>query len=131
MPSYKRQRKILVRRIEDVARLGMHNSDERRIVHLRQELLVFDSDRLRERANRFGIDLIAMVGPWETDSLHMWLKDKEQIKARRVIAEARFEWWKKWIGLLSPVISIIISLLAVAFAALALYLQLTGKLPAK
>ena len=79
---------------------------------------------------RFGINLAENVGPWETDEARMWLREKEQTKARRLINEARFDWWKKWVGLLSPALSVIISLLALMLAALALYLQLRGKIPA-
>ena len=58
---------------------------------------------------RFGINLIEAVGPWASDDVRLWLEAREQAKARRVIADAQFDWWKKWISLLSPVASVVIA----------------------
>jgi hypothetical protein len=70
------------------------------------------------------VDLVGAVDPWRTDEVRKWLNEPELARAKRVISEARFAWWKKWVDLLSPVASIVISLLAFGLAALALYLQL-------
>ena len=52
----------------------------------------------------------------------------------KVIEEARFAYYKRWIDTLTPIASVlialasaVISLLAVTLAAIALYLQLVGK----
>ena len=104
----------------------------RQIGELEEELNMVESVHLRKRAERFGIDLVNAVGPWMTHAVipgRMWLEEREQAKARRVISDARFEWWKKWIGLVSPVASVLIALMAFVLAGVALYLQVTGKLP--
>jgi len=87
------------------------------------------SSELREEGMRFGVDIGESVGPWYTDDTRKWLEDTEQAKARRVIEGIRFEWWKKWIGLVSPVASVLIALMAFMLASVALYLQVTGKIP--
>jgi hypothetical protein len=90
----------------------------------------YDSLILEDEAGRLGIDLHSTVGPWfeSANKRFTWLEEREQAAARRIISEARFAWWKKWIDLLSPALSVVISLLAFALAAIALYLQVTGKL---
>jgi len=126
MSSYKRQRKALIQEIAKVEKFAVHESDDRRVKILKVELLILDSEQLRERASQFGIDLVSSVGPWEADDTRLWLAERVQINARRLLEQARFEWWQKWVGLLSPVISTIIALLALILAAFALYLQLSG-----
>jgi hypothetical protein len=131
MDQYRNERTALIRKLERMESIAVHDSDDRRVKELRTELLVLETDELRERASGFGIDLVSAVGPWETDDRRMWLPKKEQNKARRLIADTRFEWWKKWISVLSPVVSVVIALLAFMVAVLALYLQLKGKFPSK
>jgi hypothetical protein len=95
------------------------------------ELKVLESDRLRAKARRWGLELVgSAVGSWETDAENRyWLgQDKQYALAERLISEARFAAVKKWVDLLSPILSVIISVLAFALAALALYFQWTGKL---
>jgi|ERR1041385_2333471 hypothetical protein len=129
MYRQKSERRALIRKLARMESIAIHDSDDRRVKDLRIDLLVLEADELREEASGLGIDLVSAVGPWETDDKRMWLQRKEQNKARQVIADARFEWWKKWIGILSPVLSVIIALLALMVAGLALYLQLKGRLP--
>lgn len=98
------------------------------IGELENQLDAVESHHLSQRAKRFGIDLKEAVGPWNSNGRgREWLEDKYQIKAAQVISDARYAWWKKWVDLLSPVLSVIMSLLAVAIAGFALYLQVTGK----
>jgi hypothetical protein len=129
MYRQKSERRALIRKLARMESIAIHDSDDRRVKDLRIDLLVLEADELREEASGLGIDLVSAVGPWETDDKRMWLQRKEQNKARQVLADARFEWWKKWIGILSPVLSVIIALLALMVAGLALYLQLKGRLP--
>jgi hypothetical protein len=145
MSAYRKTRKELSRRIaalEKQSRNARYTSQDeanqasseyyREIGELEEELNVVESSRLRKKAMRFGVDLNEGFGPWMTHAVipgRKWLEEKEQSKAHRAIREAQMEWWRKWITLLSPVASVIIALLAFALAALALYLQITGKLP--
>jgi hypothetical protein len=127
MYRHRSERRALIRKLERMESIAIHDSDDRRVKEMRIDLLVLEADELRERASELGIDLVSAVGPWETDDKRMWLQRKEQNKARKVIADARFEWWKKWIAVLSPVLSVVIALLALMVASLALYLQVKGK----
>lgn len=81
---------------------------------LENRLAVLESSRLKHEAARFGIDLIRAVGPWysESNRRYEWLKEPEQIAASQIIREARFAWWKKWLELLVPILSLIIAILA-------------------
>src|ERR1041384_8885640 len=98
MYRQKSERRALIRKLARMESIAIHDSDDRRVKDLRIDLLVLEADELREEASGLGIDLVSAVGPWETDDKRMWLQRKEQNKARQVIADARFEWWKKWIG---------------------------------
>lgn len=101
MSGYNKERKALVHQIARLGSYAIHSSDEQRLARLKLELMVMDSDDLRERAMRFDINLVEAVGPWHTDETRMWLREKEQTNARRLIREAQFDWWKRWIGLLA------------------------------
>jgi cell division septum initiation protein DivIVA len=129
MSAYKKERKALKRRIADLEKESASVDDAQKIARCKLELKVLESSYLQKRAARFGIDLVEAVGPWYTDEARRWLNEKEQAKAHQVIADARFDWWKKWIGVISPVASVIIALVAIMLAVLALYLQITGKIP--
>jgi len=65
----------------------------------------------------------------------MWLEEWRQAPVQKVIDDARFAYYKKWIDTLTPTASVlialasaVISLFAVTLAGVALYLQLAGKL---
>jgi hypothetical protein len=144
MSAYKKARKELEHKIDELHKesrvihlvdddefLQISSEHNQQIADLENELDAVESHHLIERAKNFGVDLKEAVGPWYTDHRsRSWLPDKDQVRANRVIGDARFAWWKKWVELLSPVLSVVISLLAVALAALALYLQLKGNIPA-
>jgi len=99
-----------------------------------------ESDELRRRAAKYGLDLTQApgVGPWTSDPIdpkRIWLEEWRQAPAHKAIEEARFAYYKKWINTLTPIASVlialasaVISLFAVTLAAVALYLQLVGKL---
>ena len=73
---------------------------------------------------RFGIEETFGSG-WQLDvrGERFYLKDGARARARKLITEARYNYWKRWIDLLSPVLSLIISFLAFLIAVVALYLQ--------
>ena len=99
------------------------------ILALEDQLRALPSDELRSRAMRFGIDLVGAVESWEHSGSYgtaTWLTEKGQAKATRLIAEARFAYWERWIKIVNPVASVIIALLAFAVAALALWFRLHG-----
>ena len=127
--SYRNQRRQLV------ARLGRAKSevsiDTKRVRDLETDLKVLKSDRLWRRANRWGISNRSEIGPWETNSdLTLWWlnSDNRLVEAKKVIDNAKHTYIKKWVDLLSPILSVIISILAFLLAALALYLQFVGRI---
>lgn len=124
--SYKAERRRLLERQQALA---LAPSGDAKIKEIEIKLKVLESNRLREKAKKWGIDLTEAVGPWETDDARMWIsQDKHYAQAEKIISEAQYAYWRKWVDLISPVASVVISLLAFALAALALYLQLVGRL---
>jgi len=101
------------------------------------ELRWMQTAKLRRRAKKFGLELQPhgwlIVGEepyWETNphTNRTYLSDAGIEKLSHEIVDARFAYWKRWVEILAPTASVIISLLALGLAALALYLQLTGML---
>jgi hypothetical protein len=135
---YKSERKRYLRELSDLYQQLPFIPDphspsieiEAQIKDARWYVKVLDSLLLEDEAGRFGVDLREAVGPWfdSHNKRFTWIEEREQTAARQIINEARFKWWKKWIDLLSPALSVVISLLAFALAAIALYLQIAGKL---
>src|SRR5262245_13905522 len=76
----------------------------------------FKTHLLRKKAESFGIELPPHADDqyWYehrfTDS--RYLSDKGIAKANRDIADARFAYWKRWIDVVSPVITVLISIAA-------------------
>jgi hypothetical protein len=104
--------------------------DPEKIKRLEVELKVLESDRLRQQARRWNLELYgSAVGSWETDSYRQWLPQAQQYAlAEKLISEARFALIKKWVDLLSPILSVVISISAFVLALLALYFQWTGRI---
>ena len=85
--------------------------------------------RLTKQAEKFGIDLPAFDDFLFWDQIphtgvHL-LTESALSKLNREITDARFAYWKRWIDVLSPVLSVIIALLALVISGIALYLQLS------
>jgi hypothetical protein len=105
--------------------------DPQKVRRIEVELKVLESDRLRAKARRWGLELVgSAVGSWETDENNRyWLgQDKQYAAAEKLISDVRYAAFKKWVDLLSPILSVVISILAFVLAALALYFQWTGKI---
>lgn len=126
MSQYRNARRRLEREItklEEESRV-IHASDDdeflqisseynHQIAELQNELDAVESRHLSQRAKRFGIDLQEAVGPWYSDHRgRLWLEDKYRVKASQAISDARFAWWRKWLELLVPILSLIIAILA-------------------
>lgn len=88
------------------------------------ELAVLEARRLFRLAKRYGavgtpqqeIDDPAQTG----DQSRRYFKPHNQEAFERMIADARFALWKKWIDLLSPVISIVIAIIALIVSIIAI-----------
>jgi hypothetical protein len=95
---------------------------------LEDDLRVFERLDLEEQARPFGIDLYPMVQPpgsaslWEaTNDGRRVLTEAGFIRAKNLIIEARMNYWKRWIDILAPIASTIISIIALIVAIIALY----------
>jgi hypothetical protein len=100
--------------------------------YLELQIEALEADRLQKRAAQFGLYELPPREAYEPKTegvagFYYFLPHHKE-RLYRMIADARFNWWKKWIDIISPVASVIISLLAFALAALALYLQITKRI---
>jgi hypothetical protein len=78
--------------------------DPEKIKRLEVELKVLESDRLRQQARRWNLELYgSAVGSWETDSYRQWLPQAQQYAlAEKLISEARFALIKEMGGSSQP-----------------------------
>ena len=136
MSRYKKDHQRVTRQLSELKRDSP--GDTRQLDVLDAELRLLESDELRRREAKYGLDLTQApgVGPWTSDAINpkrMWLEQWRPTPVRKVIEEARFAYYKRSIDTLTPIASVlialasaVISLLAVTLAAIALYLQLVG-----
>ncbi|HSS19317.1 MAG TPA: hypothetical protein VLL54_04530 [Pyrinomonadaceae bacterium] len=125
--SYRKERKRLLAEITKAKQLPPDPQKAR--LH-ETDLRVLDSDRLWQRAEWWGLSR-SDLGPWEHDpeTGRWWFPaDQRFDEAKKQFAEGRYAVVKKWVDLLSPIASLVISILAFALAALALYLELIGRI---
>jgi hypothetical protein len=87
----------------------------------------FETHLLRKKCESFGIELPPYDDDqyWDTYKFtdSHYLSDKGKAKANRDIVDARFAYWKRWIDVMSPVATVLISVVALILAGLSLYLQ--------
>ena len=62
MYRHRSERRALIRKLERMESIAIHDSDDRRVKEMRIDLLVLEADELRERASELGIDLVSAVG---------------------------------------------------------------------
>lgn len=101
---------------------------------LEEDLDVFETLELKEQAELFGIS----ISPQDSDSLALakfwdktrddrsFLTEKGRAVVKNRIIDARFSYWKRWIDIVTPIASTIISISALLLAAPALYLQVSS-----
>lgn len=98
---------------------------------LEEDLNVLETLELQEQAKSFGIELIPdntgyIKGTdyWDkTRDGRTCLTERGMTVAKNRIIDARLAYWKRWIDIVTPIVSIIFSVIALLIAALALYLQ--------
>lgn len=99
----------------DMIGFALNNDDFERN-HLKMEIKVLEAERLHDIATKYGI---SSFPPHEIYDPQM--KDvkprpifSEQSKAQlhKMISEARFNWWKKWMELLVPILALVVAILA-------------------
>src|ERR1044072_597537 len=96
------------------------------------------TERLKRRAKKYRVvipeydwDIPTPQAHWEENEYTgvRYFSDFGETSLEDAIDTARFDWWKRWIGLLSPVASVVLALMAFLLALTALVLQVTGRLP--
>jgi hypothetical protein len=85
------------------------------------ELRRLETEKLQRDIQRFGITAIFASG-WKLDARggEWYLSEEAMTTARNMIKEARYNYWKKWFDLLVPILSFIVSILALLVAIIAL-----------
>ena len=103
-----------------------------------EQLRWSETSGLRIKAFRFGIELPPHDDKTCWDSAHFWekvgaaytpaqtLTPKGIAILSRQISEARLNYWKRWVEIVSQITTVLIALFALAISLLALYLQLFG-----
>lgn len=92
--------------------------------HLIMELEVLEADYLRKKAARYGLYQFPSQETYDpkiegiAPRVYFLPHNKEQFY--KMIADAKFNHWKKWIDFLSPIIATIISLIALVVSIVAL-----------
>lgn len=150
MSDYRRQRRALLRQLAEIEKakegylmrlkdarpeeLQLHNAplfqyNDRRY-HLEMELEVLEAKHLLKLAEKWGYEgpLVQqqMYDPHYTGvEPRPFFTPQNKALMRKIITDARRRRIKEWVEIISPVASVVISLLAFLLAALALYLQVT------
>jgi hypothetical protein len=95
--------------------------------YLEEDLHVLETVGLQAQARFYGIDLFPTEGRigdpelWVTTfNGRRFLTEHGLEGAQRLITEARFNYWKRWIDIVAPVASTIISIIALIVAIVAL-----------
>jgi hypothetical protein len=117
--SYRKERKQLA---SQLAQAKADNPTDSQARSLEVDLRILDSNQLWRRAMRWGLSR-SDIGPWESDreNTRLWLRSDERFaEANKRIDEARYAVVKKWVDLLIPIASLVISLVALVIAAMAL-----------
>lgn len=98
-----------------------------------EDLRILETQELEAQARPFGINLypiIQTIGDpalWEnTSNGRRVLTEAGLTRAKNLIVDARFSYWKRWVEIVTPVASTIVSILALLIAILALYLQISS-----
>ena len=84
--------------------------------HLLLELEIIDAERLIRKASRYGVDNLPPQEIYE--SKQKGIKPRRyfspQAKAQliKMVADARYKWWKRWVDLFVPILSLLVAALA-------------------
>jgi hypothetical protein len=109
---------------DDYQRTSVLAGIERR--YYEDQLGYLETQRLHDKAERLGISVLEEmprddISLWVHTHNYLYLTDEGKVRLIRLISERRFELAKKWTDLLAPILSTIISLLALAISIIALY----------
>jgi hypothetical protein len=86
------------------------------------ELSQLKTKKLFRMLKQFGVEWQGDESWWYESPVtrKRWLNETGETRLRRLVVDARFNYWKRWVDLLSPIISTIISILALIVAIVAL-----------
>lgn len=85
---------------------------------LRTRLERIRTSKARRRAEKFGIELPPLVyegadSDWEEGNLGgTFLTEKGYAKVNRQVSNARFVYWERWAGILIPILSLLVAIIA-------------------
>jgi hypothetical protein len=95
---------------------------------LEEDLRVLERIELEEQARPFGIDLYPSEGRWgdallweNTRDGRRMLTEQGWLRGKKLITDARMDYWKRWTDIVAPIASTIISIIALIVAVIALY----------
>lgn len=94
------------------------------------KLECFKTHLIRKRAARFDLNIPPFEEYWHIypHTQTTYLSERGTAKMSGKITRARFAYWKRWIDIVAPTASVLISLFALVLAGIALYLQISGAL---
>ncbi len=136
--KYKKWRRELQRQIADVDKKSIENVQRAEIGsvgeavardratrrHLEMELEVLEAEHLRKKAARYGLYSLPSQTTYDpkiegaAPRLYFLPNNKEQLY--RMVADAKFDYWKRRVDFLSPIIATIISIIALIVSIIAL-----------
>lgn len=89
------------------------------------ELEILDAKHLLAKAEKWGLDRLPakeMYDPHvEGVEMRPYFKPQNKALMRKMIADARFNTIKRWVELLSPIVSTVIALIALIVSIIAIY----------
>lgn len=85
------------------------------------QLQFLETEQLKRNLKRFGIEA-SFTSSWKLDvrGEQFYLDEEGLARGWKMVAEARYAWWKKWVDLLGPVVAIAISIIALIISIIAL-----------
>jgi hypothetical protein len=99
--------------------------DERE--YLEEDLKVLETLELEEKAQVFGINIFPSERRFDDPEFWNTTRDYRKVltkagfaRTESLIIDARFAYWKRWVEVVTPVASLIISLIALIVAIIAL-----------
>jgi hypothetical protein len=87
------------------------------------ELEVLEAEHLLDQAGKWGVDGSARQETYDPHFTgvepRIYFNPQNKALMRRMISDAKYEWWKRWVDLLSPVVATIISIIALIISIVA------------
>ena len=124
MFAERRKRRDLQRKIDSCK----VNHQWREAMSARRTLDIFESNLLRQKARRMGVEIPKKPGWWDNDIeefmalnvpagdmdnlANWWLTEDGRSIVAKQVSDAQLAYWKRWAELLIPILSLIIAIIA-------------------